>query len=68
MRTETRSLAWFLRDPRCRKWIVQCAACGMYGRRSDSPTTIPRKHFEEMFPVMELDGYSQCIHCRGAGR
>ena len=37
VRSETRTQEWFLRDPRCRKWIVQCSACRMYGRNPDAP-------------------------------
>ncbi len=65
MRDETRTQEWFLRDPRCRKWIVQCAACRMFGRKPDAPSV--RKHrFEEMFPAMELDGTGICKPCHAA--
>lgn len=52
MRSVTRTLEWFLRDPRCRKWIVQCSGCRGYGRKRDTPGTIPKYRFEEMFPIM----------------
>jgi hypothetical protein len=54
MRTETRTQEWFLNDPRCRKWIVQCSACQQYGRKPEAPSSIPKFRFEEMFPLMPL--------------
>lgn len=64
MRTETRTLEWFLRDPHCRKWIVQCLTCQIYGRKPDTPKTIPKYRFEEMFPSMELDHNGMCKQCQ----
>lgn len=66
MRTETRTLEWFLADPHCRKWIVQCCACGHYGRKPETPGTVPKIRFEEMFPVMQLDDLQVCEVCRAA--
>lgn len=67
MRSETRTLEWFLNDPRCRKWIIQCSSCGAYGRKHGAPPTVPKYRFEEMFPVMNLDEESgQCEQCREA--
>lgn len=66
MRDETRTQDWFLRDPRCRKWIVQCAACGLFGRKLEAPVSLPKYRFEEMFPIMELDEVGVCQHCRVA--
>ena len=63
MRTETRTLEWFLADPRCRKWIVQCNACRMYGRKPETPASVPKYRFEEMFPFMPLDGHGRCPAC-----
>ncbi len=68
MRDETRTQDWFLRDPRCRKWVVQCATCRMFGRKPDAPTSVPKYRFEEMFPVLELDEAGACQHCRAAMR
>ena len=64
MRSETRTQEWFLQDPRTRKWIVQCIACGQFGRRPDSPATIPKVNFEVMFPIMHLDEAGVCESCR----
>jgi hypothetical protein len=64
MRTETRTLDWFLRDPRCQKWILRCSTCGAYGRRSDTPSSIPKYRFEEMFPIIDLDEDGRCEQCR----
>ena len=55
MRTEAKTQEWFLRDPRTRKWIIQCAACGQYGRSPATPASIPKINFEMMFPPMTLD-------------
>ncbi len=66
MRDETRTQDWFLRDPRCRKWIVQCAACGLFGRKPETSASVPKYRFEEMFPVLELDEVGVCQHCREA--
>jgi hypothetical protein len=64
MRTETRTLDWFLRDPRCRKWIVQCARCLSYGRKRGLPATFPKYNFEVMFPEMILDSEGRCEQCQ----
>ncbi len=66
MRTETRTLDWFLADPRCRKWIVQCSACGQYGRKPESLNTVPKYRFEEVFEMMQLDDLLVCEACRAA--
>jgi hypothetical protein len=66
MRTETRTLDWFLRDKRCQKWIVQCVACGAYGRKPETPISIPKYRFEEMFPIMQLDESGKCEQCQQA--
>ena len=66
MKTETRTLDWFLRDPRCRKWIQQCSACQQYGRKPETPETVPKFRFEEMFPIMDLDNEGLCQACRDA--
>jgi hypothetical protein len=64
MRDVTRTQDWFLRDPRCRRWIVQCAACRLFGRKPEAPAGMPKYRFEEMFPVMDLDERGICQHCR----
>jgi hypothetical protein len=66
MRTETRTLDWFLADPRCRKRIVQCSACGQYGRKPESLNTVPKYRFEEVFAMMQLDDLLVCEACRAA--
>ena len=64
MRTETRTLDWFLRDKRCQKWIVHCSGCLAYGRKAGTPLTLPKFRFEEMFPVMQLDADGRCEACQ----
>ncbi len=68
MKTETKTLEWFLSDPRCRKWIQQCSSCRHYGRNPNTPDTIPKVNFEEMFPVIELDEEGICQDCSWAAR
>lgn len=63
MRTETRTLEWFLADPRTRKWITQCLACQQLGRKSATPDSIPKFRFEEMFPIQDLDEAGLCERC-----
>lgn len=63
MRTETRTQEWFLADPRTRKWITQCLTCQRFGRKSNSPTSIPKVRFEEIFPVQDLNENGLCERC-----
>lgn len=63
MRTETKTQEWFLKDPRTKKWIRQCAACGQYGRDPKTPENVPKANFENMFPVMNLDDRGLCQFC-----
>ena len=65
MRSETRTHDWFLRDPRTRKWIVQCAGCHKYGRKPETPNTVPKVNFETMFPIMRIDDVGLCEVCAG---
>jgi hypothetical protein len=57
---------WYLRDPRTRKWMVQCASCKRWGFRKDAPPkffgrALVEKHLEEM----KLDDRGICDQCRG---
>jgi hypothetical protein len=63
MRTETKTQEWFLQDPRTRKWIRQCLACGQYGRDPATPENIPKRNFEIMFPIIELNELGLCGYC-----
>ena len=63
MRTETKTQEWFLRDPRTKKWIRQCGACGLYGRDPDTPESIPKVNFESVFPVIYLNALGICSVC-----
>jgi hypothetical protein len=67
MDDETGTYDWFLHDTRAQAWIVQCSVCLAYGRKAETPSTIPHlqfKEFTEMFPIMELDEAGRCIQCR----
>jgi hypothetical protein len=60
----TRTHDWFLADTRCQKWIIQCVACQQFGRKPETPQTIPKYRFDEMFPVIHLDDSGICQECR----
>jgi hypothetical protein len=62
VRTELKTQEWYLADPRTKKWIVQCATCKTYGRKSNTPE-VPKVNFEKNFPVLELDEDSLCPVC-----
>ena len=67
MKDNSRTFDWFLHDKRSQAWIVQCSVCLAYGRKPETPTTIPKFHFKEfkeMFPVMELDAAGRCVRCQ----
>jgi hypothetical protein len=49
---------------RCQKWIVQCVACLAYSRKPETPISIPKNCFEEMFPIMKLDEDGRCEQCQ----
>lgn len=38
-------------------------ACLAYGRKPETPISIPKYRFEEMFPIMELDDDGRCEQC-----
>lgn len=65
MRSETKSQEWFLRDPLTKKWIRQCAACHTYGRDPITPEHIPKKNFENMFPIIHINELGICSVCSG---
>jgi hypothetical protein len=58
---------WFLRDPRTRKWVVQCVQCQEYGRNPDTPE-VAKLNFEENFPKMRRDEMGLCEVCRSLNR
>jgi hypothetical protein len=67
MKDETGTFDGFLRDKRSQAWIVQCSVCLAYGRKPETPATIPNFRFEafqEMFPIMELDQAGRCLQCQ----
>jgi hypothetical protein len=59
---------WHLRDPRTRKWMLQCAVCKPWGYRQDAPSKFfGRAHLERHFEELKLDERGVCEHCRVAG-
>ena len=61
-RKNLHSKDWYLRDPRVRKWIVQCIQCQNYGRHPEAPN-VPKAKFEENFKVMYLNQDGLCDKC-----
>jgi len=56
---------WYLRDPRTRKWMVQCVTCKRWGYRHDSPPEFfGRSSLERYFEALTLDERGICSHCR----
>jgi hypothetical protein len=66
MKNQQHDFEWLLRDPRTRKWMVQCVACKRWGYRHDAPPKffgqIP---LERYFEKMKLDERGVCDQCRG---
>ena len=57
---------WHLRDPRTRKWMVQCATCKRWGYRQGAPSKFfGRDHLIKHFEEMKLDDRGVCDQCRG---
>jgi hypothetical protein len=56
-----------LKDPRCRKWMLQCSGCRRWGYRHDAPATFfGRAHLEEYFEPLKLDERGLCEQCQTA--
>jgi hypothetical protein len=37
MKNQDKDINWYVTDPRTRKYLAQCMACGVYGIRPDAP-------------------------------
>jgi hypothetical protein len=58
---------WHLADPRTKKWMVQCSACGTVGYRSDAPQRFfGRAHLVAHFEPLDLDSNGRCSLCATA--
>jgi hypothetical protein len=67
MKREPNDAEWHLDDPRTRKWIVQCAACGTQGYRAGAPEKFfGRDHLVRHFEAIDLDEHGRCASCREA--
>jgi hypothetical protein len=54
-------------DPRMKKWLRQCTACGHIGMDSDAPDTFfGRANLEELGPSIRLDESGLCEVCAAA--
>ena len=68
MKNETHDAEWYLRDPRTRKWMVQCAVCKQWGYPHNAPPKFfGRAQLERHFEEMKLDERGVCDQCRAAG-
>jgi len=59
---------WLLKDPRIRKWLVQCAACQRWGYPHNAPVRFfGRANLEDAhFEALKLDERGLCEQCRAA--
>ena len=58
---------WHFDDPRTRKWMVQCVACGVIGYRFDAPEQFfGRFHLVKYFDPISLDDRGLCEECQFA--
>jgi hypothetical protein len=68
MKRQAHDPEWLLRDPRTRKWMVQCAICKTWGYRQNARAKFFGKaHLERHFEELKLDERGVCDKCRGAG-
>jgi hypothetical protein len=65
MMKEQHNSEWYLRDPRTRKWMVQCIACKRWGYRHDAPPKFfGRSMLERHFEAMTLNERGVCSCCQ----
>ena len=66
-KTETHDPDWYLRDPRTRKWLVQCIACQRVGYRADAPPHFfDRDRIVAHLHPLTLDSAGLCDECQHA--
>lgn len=66
---EQHDAEWQLKDPRVRKWMVQCVVCKKWGYRHDAPAKFfGQPHLVRYFEQMKLDEEGVCDQCREAAR
>ena len=64
---QAQDIEWHLRDPRTRKWIVQCVVCQRIGYKADAPDKFfGRAHLVKYFEPLALDEGGVCASCREA--
>ncbi len=64
---EEHNAEWYLNDPRTRKWMVRCSACGTIGYRDDAPDKFfGREQLIKYFKAQNLDDQGMCAVCRFA--
>lgn len=57
---------WLESDPRSRKWMVGCAACGRPGLRADTPDRFSNQPWLEKLGRIGLDDAGLCEECHRA--
>ena len=58
---------WYLRDPRTRKWLIQCVTCQRVGYRVDAPEEFfGRQSIRHNFQPLALDDSGRCAECKMA--
>jgi hypothetical protein len=67
MKVDRRDPPWHLKDPRTRKWMVQCNACRRWGYRHGAPAKFfGQVHMEKYFEELKLDERGLSERCRDA--
>jgi hypothetical protein len=63
-KNEAQNIEWHLRDPRTRKWLVQCVVCQRVGYKPNPPEKFfGREHLLAYFEPLELDENGVCRQC-----
>jgi hypothetical protein len=65
IRNEQGDPEWYLKDPRIRRWMVQCAGCRRRGYRSDAPARFHgRSQLEKYIGELKVDAKGLCDNCQ----
>lgn len=65
MKKEQHDPEWYLKDPRTRKWMVQCSGCLRWGYRADAPVEFfGRSQLEKYLELLKLDTRGLCDSCQ----
>jgi hypothetical protein len=65
IRNEEGDPEWYLKDPRIRRWMVQCVGCRRWGYRADAPARFHgRSQLEKYIGELKLDARGFCDNCQ----